>query len=240
MENKFLGRSEAPIAEGTWALLDNTMVMVAKSQLAGRKLIGIEGPFGFGTKGIPLADFEMGKGVMGSGFLPLTELKVPFSMTRRDLASVEGGNPYLDTNPLVTATLNVSALEDQVVFDGMSGCTGLLNAEGTNSQTLSKWDKVGTAADQIISAVTKLDEAGFHGPYTMALAPQLVQPPAQAVPAGRRHRARPYPRYCYRRSCQGTGPQKGRSTDGLRRLVCSDRDRAGHVHRVHRSIRRRP
>jgi len=37
--------------------------------------------------------------------------------------------------------------------------------------TLTKWDKVGTAADQIIDAVTKLDAAGFHGPYSLALAP---------------------------------------------------------------------
>ena len=46
-----------------------------------------------------------------------------------------------------------------------------MNAEGAGSLTLTKWDKVGAAADQIIGAVTKLDNAGFHGPYSLALAP---------------------------------------------------------------------
>jgi uncharacterized linocin/CFP29 family protein len=160
------------------------MVRVVNSQLSGRKLIGIEGPFVFGTKGIPLGDIELEKGVKGSGFLPLAELKVPFSMTKRDLASVEGRNPYLDINPLVAATLIISAMEDQVVFDGMYGNTGLLNAEGTNSQTISKWDKVGTAADQVIGAVTKLDEAGFPRALHHGTCPMALQPPAQAIPAG--------------------------------------------------------
>ena len=48
---------------------------------------------------------------------------------------------------------------------------GLLTVDGTSSLTLTKWDKVGTAADQVIEAVTKLDDTGFHGPYCMALAP---------------------------------------------------------------------
>jgi len=36
---------------------------------------------------------------------------------------------------------------------------------------LSAWDKVGVAADDLIKAITILDNAGFHGPYTLALAP---------------------------------------------------------------------
>ena len=36
---------------------------------------------------------------------------------------------------------------------------------------LSAWDKIGKAVEDIISAVTILDKAGFHGPYTLALAP---------------------------------------------------------------------
>ena len=45
-------------------------------------------------------------------------------------------------------------MEDQVVFEGMYRGTGLTNAEGTNTHAVSKWEKVGTATEQVvISAV---------------------------------------------------------------------------------------
>jgi uncharacterized linocin/CFP29 family protein len=58
-----------------------------------------------------------------------------------------------------------------MVFNGFQDAPGLLNAEGAGSLALTKWDKVGIAAEQIIDAVTRLDNAGFHGPFCMALAP---------------------------------------------------------------------
>jgi uncharacterized linocin/CFP29 family protein len=67
--------------------------------------------------------------------------------------------------------MDAAAKEDRIIFNGLTGTPGLLNAEGAGSLTLTKWDKVGVAADQIIAAVTKLDSTGFHGPYSLALAP---------------------------------------------------------------------
>jgi len=46
MEPDYLGRSEAPVDAGTWKLLDTAMIEAAKSQLAGRRLVGIEGKHG--------------------------------------------------------------------------------------------------------------------------------------------------------------------------------------------------
>ena len=67
--------------------------------------------------------------------------------------------------------MDAAAKEDRIIFSGLAGTPGLLNAEGAGSMNLSKWDKVGTAADQVIDAVTRLDAAGFHGPYSLGLAP---------------------------------------------------------------------
>ena len=58
MEKNYLGREDAPISAETWKLLDTTMIEAAKSQLSGRRLLSIDGPFGFGLKVIPLSDFE--------------------------------------------------------------------------------------------------------------------------------------------------------------------------------------
>jgi uncharacterized linocin/CFP29 family protein len=184
MENKYLGRSEAPIGEGLWKLLDGVMVGAAKSQLAGRRIVDIEGPFGFGLKVIPLSDCELADGVTGSTFVPLNQISSAFSLGKRDLAAFERDPVTLDTGPVAFAAIECAMNEDTIIFDGINGYPGLMNAEGSGVQTLTKWDKIGTAADQVIAAVTSLDDAGFHGPYSMALAPGLYNMLLRRYPQG--------------------------------------------------------
>ena len=50
--------------------------------------------------------------------------------------------------------------------------TGLLNTPGTRSVKLKPWNEVGDAVEDVINAVTELDNAGFHGPYALALTPK--------------------------------------------------------------------
>jgi uncharacterized linocin/CFP29 family protein len=170
MENVYLGRREAPISAETWKLLDATMIEAAKSQLAGRRLISIEGPFGFGLKVIPLSDSEIAEGVTVSPIIPVNLITTSFFLNKRDLAA-SGKDPILDLDPVASAAIACARKEDGIIFSGILDTPGLLGAEGSSSLALTKWDKVGTASDQVISAVTKLDDAGFHGPYCMGLAP---------------------------------------------------------------------
>jgi uncharacterized linocin/CFP29 family protein len=170
MENDFLGRKEAPISAETWKLLDTTMIEAAKSQLAGRRLISIEGPFGFGLKVVPLSDCEVTEGVTTSPVIPVNLLTTTFFLNKRDLAA-GAKDPILDLDPVALAAIACAQKEDAIIFSGIQETPGLLGAEGSSSLALAKWDKVGTAADQVIKAVTLLDDAGFHGPYCMGLAP---------------------------------------------------------------------
>jgi uncharacterized linocin/CFP29 family protein len=184
MENNYLGRSEAPLGAETWKLLDSTMIESAKSQLAGRRIIAIEGPFGFGLKVIPVSDCDLEEGVSTSTLVPVNMIKAEFSLGKRDLASFEKDKLILDTGPVACAAIDCAVKEDQIIFHGKPDSPGLLTAEGSSSQSLTKWDKIGTAADQIIESVTKLDEAGFHGPYCMALAPSLYNLLLRRYPQG--------------------------------------------------------
>ena len=170
MEQDYLGRKEAPISAEVWKLLDATMIEAAKSQLSGRRLISIEGPFGFGLKVIPLSDCEIAEGITTSPVIPVNLLTSSFFLNKRDLAA-SGKDPVLDLDPVASAAMACAAKEDGIIFTGIQETPGLLGAEGSSSLALRKWDKVGTAADQIINAVTLLDDAGFHGPYCMGLAP---------------------------------------------------------------------
>jgi uncharacterized linocin/CFP29 family protein len=184
MENRYLGREEAPVGADTWKLLDSTMIEAAKSQLAGRRIITIDGPFGFGLKVIPLSDCDLEEGISGSSFIPVNEIRSEFNLGKRDLASFEKDKLILDMGPVACAAIDCAAKEDQIIFHGIQGSMSLLTAEGSSSQTLTKWDKIGTAADQIIESVTKLDDAGFHGPYCMALAPSLYNLLLRRYPQG--------------------------------------------------------
>jgi uncharacterized linocin/CFP29 family protein len=171
MEKDYLGRAEAPVSAETWKLLDAAMIGAAKSQLAGRRLIGIEGPFGFGLKVIPLSDCEIAEGITGSPVIPVNLVTSSFFLNKRDLAASGNNQPFLDMDPVACAAMACAAKEDGIIFSGIQDTPGLLGAEGSGSLALTKWEKVGLAADQVINAVTMLDDAGFHGPYCMGLAP---------------------------------------------------------------------
>lgn len=171
MANKYLARGDAPFGDKVWAMLDATMIEAAKKELAGRRLLDVEGPYGVGLKAVPLRDKEQEDGLFVSNMLPLSLIQEPFVLATRDLANYEREGITLGTRPAFDAAVTVARREDQVIFKGTAGVPGLLTAEGTQQQALSDWSEVGTAANDIIQAVTALDDAGFHGPYSLALAP---------------------------------------------------------------------
>ncbi|MBP1928653.1 putative linocin/CFP29 family protein [Methanolinea mesophila] len=171
MASKYLAREEAPIGGETWKMLDATMAGAAKSILTGRKLLHIEGPYGLGLKGIPLEDCQVSECMITSQFVPVTMLYTTFCLGIRDLMAYEQTGLPFTASPVAAAALECAGQEDALVFEGVEGCPGLMSVEGANSHKLASWNTVGKAADDIIQALTKLDEAGFHGPYSLALAP---------------------------------------------------------------------
>jgi uncharacterized linocin/CFP29 family protein len=171
MDEKFLGRGDAPVSEETWNLLDAAMVEAAKGMLSGRRLLGISGPYGLGLKAVPLSDGRGRKGFVTSDLLQVPLIQVPFFLGKRDIAAYERDRVAFDTCAVATAACAAATGEDTLVFRGAPGIPGLLSARGSQSVKISPWETVGAAADEIIGAVTALDDAGFHGPYTLGLAP---------------------------------------------------------------------
>ncbi len=173
MENNYLGREDAPIGSDAWKILDSTMAEAAKSVLAGRRLLHIEGPFGLGLKAVPMQDSPQEDGLIASNFVPVNLIHKTFTLSKRDLAAAERDGLSLNTAPVASAAIEAAMIEDSLIFNGIRAAQGLLNANGINNYQLNSWETIGKAADDIISAITLLDKAGFHGPYTMALSPGL-------------------------------------------------------------------
>ncbi|MFW6082665.1 MAG: family 1 encapsulin nanocompartment shell protein [Chloroflexota bacterium] len=173
MANKYLAREDAPFGSDVWGALDEAMLEAAKGVLVGRRILELEGPYGLGLKSVPLKDETTESGLIWSKPLPLVLLQEGFDVGARDLANYERQGLTLDRSAVAEAALAVARREDDLIFNGDEalGIAGLRTDEDVSRVALSGWDEVGAAADELIEAVTKLDEAGFHGPYALALAP---------------------------------------------------------------------
>jgi len=171
-DETLLGRGDAPVSAETWELLDSTMVEAAKGILAGRRLLGISGPFGLGLKAVPMSDGKGRKGFITSELVPVPLIETTFCLGKRDIAGFERDRVAFDACAVATAACACATAEDALVFEGAPGIGGLLSAKESPSVTLSAWEGTGAAADEIIAALTALDDAGFHGPYTLGLAPK--------------------------------------------------------------------
>ncbi len=189
MASKFLGREDAPFEEKTWKALDETIISTVKAHLSGRRLLDIEGPFGLHTKTIPLEDVVVAEdkvGLYSSRVLPVPLIGTTFTLSARDLATFEKTGFSLYCKEIADAAVSIAQAEDSLVFEGNKdlGIEGLLTAKGAISVKLSNWQEVGAAAQDIIKALTALDEAGFHGPYALALAPSLYNMLQRVYPNG--------------------------------------------------------
>jgi uncharacterized linocin/CFP29 family protein len=182
--NRYLAREDAPFGTATWQLLDQTMVETARSQLTGRRLLPIEGPYGLGLKTVPLRDEASAEGLVASKTLPVVLIQEHFTLPTRDLLNYEQEGVALDTTAVQDAALSVARREDALLFEGHGDVPGLMNTVGVQSLEISAWESVGAAADELIEAVSLLDEAGFHGPYSLALTPRLYNRLLRRYPQG--------------------------------------------------------
>ena len=185
MANKYLAREDAPFDAEIWDVLDAAMKQAAKNQLVGRRLLDVQGPFGLGLKSVPLGDAESESGLIASQVLPVLFIQESFTLGTRDVANYEREGIALDTCPVSDAARECARLEDHLVFHGTETVPGLLTVSDTLRMNLLSWDDVGAAAKGIIEAITRLDDAGFHGPYALALAPERYNLLFRLYPQGK-------------------------------------------------------
>ncbi len=177
--SKYLHREDAPFSDGVWEKIDQTVVNVASAQLAGRRLLTVDGPYGIALKTIPRADETVSEDddltVRAAPVLPVALLETSFTLAVRDIASHDQTHLPIDLRPVAQAAFKAAQKEDELIFNGLKGveASGLMNARGVHKLELGDWQNAGEAMDDLIRAVGTLDDAGFHGPYTLALAAPL-------------------------------------------------------------------
>ena len=153
---------------------------------------------------------------------------------------VERDRLFLDADPVACAAMACAAKEDEHHLQRDPGHSrGSSEPKALPRSPLAKWDKVGAAADQIISAVTKLDDAGFHGPYCMGLAPAQYNLLLRRYPQGDGTELDHIRTILGGDVVKAPVLKKGGVLLASGRQVLFARDRAGHEHRVQRPGRGR-
>jgi uncharacterized linocin/CFP29 family protein len=170
-----LYRELAPVSAAAWAGLEDEAKRTFALHAAARKAVDVTGPDGLALAGIgsghvtaiePPAD-----GVTAAlrDWRPVVELRVPFTLSRAEIDSVERGALDPDWQPVKDAAKKIAFAEDRAVFDGYAAAqiTGLRPASSNPAVALPA--EVREYPDAVSKALSELREAGVAGPYSLLL-----------------------------------------------------------------------
>jgi uncharacterized linocin/CFP29 family protein len=170
-----LYRDLAPISAAAWADIEEEARRTFTLHVAGRKVIDVTGPGGAALAGVgtghltaidPPAD-----GIVAGlhNWRPLVQLRVPFTLDRAEIDSVERGAQDPDWQPVKDAAKKVAFAEDRAVFDGYAAAqiTGIRQASSNPALALPA--DVREYPDVVSRAISALRLAGVAGPYSLLL-----------------------------------------------------------------------
>jgi uncharacterized linocin/CFP29 family protein len=105
-----------------------------------------------------------------------------FALGARSVAARETLREPLILSEAAEAARQIARAEDQLLFTGnaAAGVRGLVAHEGAIELAAGDWSDPARAADDLLAALARLDAAGRHGPFAVAVSParfyQLLRP----------------------------------------------------------------
>ena len=122
-----LYRELAPVSAAAWAGIEEEAKRTFARHAAARKAVDVTGPdgltlAGLGTGHVTAID-PPSDGVTAAlrDWRPVVELRVPFTLSRAEIDSVERGALDPDWQPVKDAAKQIAFAEDRAVFDGYAG-----------------------------------------------------------------------------------------------------------------------
>src|ERR1700689_1213421 len=119
-----LYRELAPITDSAWASIEEEARRTFGRHVAARRVVDVKGPDGSTLAGVNTGhlgeiDPPAAGGVVGPRTAgPLVQLRVPFTVNRREVDEVERGTQYSDWQPVKDAAKKIAFAEDRAVFEG--------------------------------------------------------------------------------------------------------------------------
>ncbi len=173
-----LYRELAPVTDAAWASIEDEARRTFERHVAGRRVVDVQGPGGPTVASVDtghIAEIEPpGEDAAGilswlRGAQQLVMLRVPFTLSRLDVDSVERGAQDPDWQPVKDAARQIAFAEDRAIFDGYpaAGITGVRRSTSNPVLTLpAEAREYPTVVSQAVSA---LRLAGVGGPYSLLL-----------------------------------------------------------------------
>jgi uncharacterized linocin/CFP29 family protein len=172
-------REQAPISSAAWKEIDAEARRTLTVLLAARRLVDFNGPLGWSVSSISLGRTEKLSPALQEGVSsrirvvqPLTELRIPFEISRDELESIGRGARDANLDPVRNAARAAAIAEDRAVFQGYKAgaITGIFDAAAEQRLTIP--DKFEDYPDIVAEATHRLRSAGVNGPYGIALGPR--------------------------------------------------------------------
>ncbi|MEC3995548.1 family 1 encapsulin nanocompartment shell protein [Actinacidiphila sp. DG2A-62] len=170
-----LHRELAPLSAAAWADLEAEARRTFKRHVAARRVVDVPEPAGPQFAAVPTGHLEPvappADGVTAHlrRSQPVVELRVPFTVDRRQADDVERGAQDADWQPVKDAARALAYAEDRAVFEGYAaaGITGIRAA--SSNPVIALPEDVRAYPDAVSQAITALRLAGVDGAYSLAL-----------------------------------------------------------------------
>ncbi|KUK23348.1 MAG: encapsulin [Synergistetes bacterium] len=171
----FLRRNISPLTAKQWEEIDKRAKEVFSTQLHGRAVVDVVGPFGWEYAAHPTGEIELlskEDDAVKFGLrkaLPLVELKSYFYLDLNELDKLERGQPAIDLSALEEAVRNVAVFEDGAIFEGceQSGIKGFLAYKEERSIPSSTTEE--EFLESLYKAMANFSLNGISGPYTLVI-----------------------------------------------------------------------
>lgn len=174
-------RELAPITSAAWEEIEEEAKRTLKLTLAARKIVDFVGPLGWSHSALDTGRIDAVNESLGANVhaqlrrvQPLVELRVPFTLSRHELESIERGSKDADMEPVIEAARAIAMAEDSAIFQGyaaghIEGISKAADEKLTLSDDYEKYPNV------VAEALSKLRQRGIAGPYAIALGPRCYK-----------------------------------------------------------------
>lgn len=170
-----LHRELAPVSAAAWAEIEEEARRTFALHAAARKAVDVAGPDGLSLAGVGTGHVSLidppADGVAAAlrAWRPVVELRVPFTLDRAQIDSVDRGALDADWQPVKDAAKKIAFAEDRAVFDGYAAAeiTGI--RQSSDNPGLALPGEARDYPDLVSKALSELRLAGVAGPYSLVL-----------------------------------------------------------------------